>query len=53
MITEEIKKFIEENETGVSKFSDNIDILFAHGHNKLYTLVDVIHNCFSFFLHIC
>jgi glyoxylase-like metal-dependent hydrolase (beta-lactamase superfamily II) len=27
-------KFIEENETGVSKFSDTIDILFAHGHTQ-------------------
>jgi glyoxylase-like metal-dependent hydrolase (beta-lactamase superfamily II) len=27
-------KFIQENETGVSKFSDNIDILFAHGHTQ-------------------
>jgi glyoxylase-like metal-dependent hydrolase (beta-lactamase superfamily II) len=27
-------KFIVENETGVSKFSDTIDILFAHGHTQ-------------------
>lgn len=27
-------KFIEENTSGVSKFSDHIDIMFAHGHTQ-------------------
>ncbi|MFM1794129.1 MAG: hypothetical protein RL642_514 [Bacteroidota bacterium] len=27
-------KFIEENETGLTKFNDKIDILFAHGHTQ-------------------
>jgi glyoxylase-like metal-dependent hydrolase (beta-lactamase superfamily II) len=27
-------KFIAENETGLTKFNDNIDILFAHGHTQ-------------------
>jgi len=35
-------KFIEENETGLTKFSDNIDILFAHGHTQSMML-PIIH----------